>query len=155
MHRYNNKTFTCVGINNTISIIRSKRFQIEKVLIIKGGKADKDQRINNAINLIKKEDYSKAVRILKKILKKKKYQKDPDILNEYAFALRKSGDLAKAETFYNKALDIDPKHNGALEYLGELYVDTKRKDKANILLSKLSNCKCEEYSELKNYIENN
>ena len=115
----------------------------------------KPRAYKNAIKLIKKEDYSKAVTVLEKILGKTKYQKDPDILNEYAFALRKSGDLEKAEIFYNKALDIDPGHKGALEYLGELYVDTKRKDKANQLLSKLKNCKCEEYSELKNYITNN
>ena len=115
----------------------------------------KPRAYKNAIKLIKKEDYSKAITVLEKILGKTKYQKDPDILNEYAFALRKSGDLTKAEIFYNKALDIDPGHKGALEYLGELYVDTKRKDKANQLLSKLKNCKCEEYSELKNYITNN
>ena len=115
----------------------------------------KPRAYKNAIKLIKKEDYSKAVTVLEKILGKTKYQKDPDILNEYAFALRKSGDLEKAEIFYNKALNIDPEHKGALEYLGELYVDTKRKDKANQLLSKLKNCKCEEYSELKNYITNN
>ncbi len=115
----------------------------------------KPRAYKNAIKLIKKEDYSKAITVLEKILGKKKYQKDPDILNEYAFALRKSGDLAKAEIFYNKALDIDPEHKGALEYLGELYVDTKRKGKANLLLSKLRNCKCEEYSELKDYITNN
>ena len=115
----------------------------------------KPRAYKSAVKLIKKEDYPKAIIILEKILDKKKYQKDPDILNEYAFALRKNGKLAKAEAFYNKALDIDPKHNGALEYLGELYVDTKRKDKAILLLSKLRNCQCEEYSELKNYIANN
>ena len=115
----------------------------------------KPRAYKNAVKLIKKEDYSKAITVLEKILGKTKYQKDPDILNEYAFALRKSGDFAKAEIFYNKALNIDPGHKGALEYLGELYVDTKRKDKANLLLSKLRNCKCEEYSELKNYITNN
>ena len=52
MQTFNNKTFTCVGINNTISIIRSKRFQIEKVLIIKNSKAEKDRRLNNTLNLI-------------------------------------------------------------------------------------------------------
>ena len=31
----------------------------------------------------------------------------------------------------------------------------KRKDKANLILVKLENCKCEEYSELKSYIANN
>ena len=82
------------------------------------------------------------------------YITDPDILNEYAFALRKFGVLDKAENYYKKALDIDANHRGALEYLGELYVDTKRIEKAKILLSKLKNCKCEEYSELKSYINN-
>ena len=52
MRTFNNKTFTCVGINNTISIIRSKRFQIEKVLIIKDSKASKNKRLNNALNSI-------------------------------------------------------------------------------------------------------
>ena len=115
----------------------------------------KPRAYKSAIKLIKKENYSKAITVLEKILKNTKYQKDPDILNEYAFALRKSGDLSKAEIFYNKALDINPEHKGALEYLGELYVDTKRKGKANLLLTKLKNCRCEEYSELKDYISKN
>lgn len=54
--------------------------------------------------------------------------------------MRKSGNLVKAETFYNKALNIDPNHKGALEYIGELYVDTKRMDKAKQTLIKLENC---------------
>ena len=52
MQTFNNKVFTCVGINNTISIVRSKRFQIEKVLITKNSKAEKDQRLNTALNSI-------------------------------------------------------------------------------------------------------
>lgn len=52
MQTFNNKTFTCVGINNTISIIRSKRFQIEKVLIIKDSKAGKDRELNKALTSI-------------------------------------------------------------------------------------------------------
>lgn len=115
----------------------------------------KPSSYKKAVKLIKKESYSEAIIILEKVLTKKRYQKDPDILNEYAYALRKSGDLIKAESNYNEALKIDPKHKGALEYLGELYVDTKRKDKAKILLAKLKDCKCEEYSELESYIQNN
>ena len=41
MQTLNNQTFTCVGINNTISVIRSKRFKVEKILIIKNSKAEK------------------------------------------------------------------------------------------------------------------
>ena len=52
MQTFNNKTFNCVGINNTISVLKSKRFQIEKVLIIKNSKADKDKRLYSALKLI-------------------------------------------------------------------------------------------------------
>ncbi len=41
MRKSNRQTFTCVGINSTISIIKSKRFQIEKVLIIRNSQAGK------------------------------------------------------------------------------------------------------------------
>ncbi len=105
-----------------------------------------------AVNLIKKHSFKEAISILESILSKSKYQKDPDILNEYAFSLRKIGNLEKAEEYYNKALKIDPKHKGALEYLGELYVDTKRVDKAKKILIKLEKCKCNEFAELKDYI---
>ena len=77
----------------------------------------KPRAYKNAIKLIKKEDYSKAVIVLEKILEKKKYQKDPDILNEYALHSEKVVILLKQKLFIIKLLDIDPKHNGALEYL--------------------------------------
>ena len=115
--------------------------------------APKPKSFKEAVSLIKNGKYNDAVEAFEIILKNKKNSKNPDILNEYAFALRKSGNLGKAETFYNKALNIDPNHKGALEYIGELYVDTKRIDKAKQTLIKLENCKCPEYAELKSYID--
>jgi len=112
----------------------------------------KPRDYKKAVNLIKKQNYQEALPILESILSKSKYQKDPDILNEYAFTLRKTGNFTKAEEHYNKALKIDPKHKGALEYLGELYVDTKRIDEAKKILVKLEKCKCNEFAELKDYI---
>ena len=53
-----------------------------------------------------------------------------DVYNLMGFALRKTGDYQQAYTFYRKALDFDPNHKGALEYLGELYVETGQVDKA-------------------------
>ena len=50
----------------------------------------KPRAYKKAVKLIKKENYSEAVKLLEEILQKNKYQQDPDILNEYAFALRKS-----------------------------------------------------------------
>jgi tetratricopeptide (TPR) repeat protein len=53
-----------------------------------------------------------------------------DVYNLMDFSLRKTGDYQQAYTFYRKALDFDPDHKGALEYLGELYVETGQIDKA-------------------------
>ena len=59
MRKSNRQTFTCVGINSTISIIKSKRFQIEKLLMLKNSQAEKNQSLSKALkkiepNLIKK-----------------------------------------------------------------------------------------------------
>jgi tetratricopeptide (TPR) repeat protein len=67
------------------------------------------------------------------------------------FSLRKTGDYKQAYTFYRKALDFDPEHKGALEYLGELYVETGQVDKAKenlALLKKLCPGGCEELADL-------
>ena len=66
--------------------------------------------------------------------------------------MRKDGQLEKSEKQYKIALEIDPKHRGALEYLGELYVNTNRLSQAKLLLKKLENCRCKEYSRLESYI---
>lgn len=60
-----------------------------------------------------------------------------DVYNLMGFSLRKTGDLKTAYTFYRKALEFDPEHKGALEYLGELYVETGDMPKARENLVKL------------------
>jgi tetratricopeptide (TPR) repeat protein len=78
-----------------------------------------------------------------------------DVYNLMGFALRKTGDYKQAYTFYRKALDFDPEHKGALEYLGELYVETGQLDKAKenvVLLRKLCPTGCEELADLEEAI---
>ena len=77
-----------------------------------------------------------------------KDKKNPDILNYLGFTSRKSGNFTEAEDYYLKGLSINPKHNGINEYLGELYVQTNRIDKANERLEVLKTCNCKEYQEL-------
>ena len=113
----------------------------------------KPSSYSKVLKLIKKEQFSEAIKTLENILSKSKYQKDPDILNHYALSLRKTKQLDKAEAYYKKALTIDPGHRGALEYLGELYVDTNRKDLAKQILQKLEKCRCPEFAELQSYIQ--
>jgi tetratricopeptide (TPR) repeat protein len=74
-----------------------------------------------------------------------------DVYNLMGFSLRKTGDYKQAYTFYRKALDFDPNHKGALEYLGELYVETGQLDKAkeNVArLKELCPSGCEELADL-------
>lgn len=78
-----------------------------------------------------------------------------DVYNLLGFSLRKSGDRKTALTYYHKALDFDPDHKGALEYLGELYVETGDlpKARANVArLEKLCPNGCEELSDLRKAI---
>ena len=76
-----------------------------------------------------------------------------DTLNYLGFTTRKLGDFKKGEEFYLQGLQIDPKHKGINEYLGELYVVTNRMDLAKERLEVLKDCNCEEYVELKEIIE--
>jgi tetratricopeptide (TPR) repeat protein len=78
-----------------------------------------------------------------------------DVYNLMGFALRKTGDTRQAYTYYRKALDFDPRHKGALEYLGELYVETGQIDKARenvALLKTLCPNGCEELADLEKTI---
>jgi tetratricopeptide (TPR) repeat protein len=85
---------------------------------------------------IKAKQWTSAIRILNG------YVDDgvqhADVYNLLGFSLRKSGDQKQAFTYYRKALDFDPEHKGALEYLGELYVETGQIEKAKENLGKLS-----------------
>lgn len=99
-------------------------------------------------SLIAAKDYRGAIAELTPMLDR--YQ-HADVYNLLGFSLRKTGDLKQAYTFYRKALDFDPDHRGALEYLGELYVQTGQLDKAKLNLARLEAlCPqgCEERSDL-------
>ena len=106
-----------------------------------------------AKTLVKNKKFDKAVAMLEELLKDSKNSSNPDILNDYAYSLRNLKQYAKAEKFYLAALKINPKHAGANEYLGELYLQTKRPEEAKKRLEVLKTCNCEEYKELKEKIE--
>ena len=78
--------------------------------------------------------------------------------NLMGYTLRKQAtpDLEGAERFYNEALRIDPKHRGALEYSGELYLmkgDLPTAEKRLATLDKVCTFGCEQYTDLKKSIE--
>jgi tetratricopeptide (TPR) repeat protein len=74
----------------------------------------------------------------------------------YSHRKAKTPDYAAAERYYNEALRIDPKHRGALEYSGELYLMMGNLPKAEARLAALDKAcfmPCEEYSDLKKAVE--
>ena len=116
--------------------------QEEAVSLVKrAGKLETKGKLEKAKKL-----YSKAFKNLEKADKKDK--NNPDILNYMGFTSRKIGNFAEAENYYLSGLKINPNHNGINEYLGELYVQTGKIDKAKERLKVLSNCNCEEFKEL-------
>ena len=125
---------------------------------------DKYKSAKNLVKRAKKlETKGKTEKALKlynsayeKLLEANKIEsRNPDILNYLGFTLRKVGKFEQAEKYYLKGLEIKPNHNGINEYLGELYIQTDRLDKAKERLAVLKDCNCEEYTELKELIEKN
>ena len=110
-------------------------------LVKRAGKLEKKENLDKAKKL-----YEQAFSKLEKAHKSDK--KNPDILNYMGFTTRKTGNFEKAEKFYLEGLSLKPNHNGINEYLGELYVQTNRIDKANERLEVLKSCNCKEYGEL-------
>ncbi len=123
-------------------------YKAAKKLVIKAKKLEKKDKVEKALKL-----YSKAYDKLLKAYDKDK--ENPDILNYLGFTLRKAGNFEEAEKFYLAGLEIKPDHKGINEYLGELYIKTNRIELAKERLEVLKGCKCEEFEELKELIEEN
>jgi len=120
---------------------KSNYYDDAKKLVVRAGELEKKEKTDKAKKL-----YSQAFKKLEKAYSSEK--KNPDILNYMGYTSRKIGNFEQAEKFYLTGLSIKPDHNGINEYLGELYVQTNRIDKANERLDVLKNCNCEEYKEL-------
>ena len=78
-----------------------------------------------------------------------------DVYNLMGFTLRKTGDYRTSLTYYTKALELQPNHKAAREYLGELYVETGNMEKAKeqlAALAKLCPSGCEEREDLQKAI---
>ena len=89
----------------------------------------------DAVKLINNKSYEAAVDKLFKA--EKNNSNDADIYNYLGFSFRKMGNLDKAAFYYEKALTISPKHKGALEYQGEMFLTQGNLKLAEINLKKL------------------
>ena len=128
-------------------------FFISPVHAVKYDKLKPSALYERAIKYLDKQNYAKANKALKAYTKSE--PDDADGWNLYAYANRKLNKFEKAEMYYEKALNIDPDHKGALEYQGELFMQTNRPDLAQenlIKLVKLCPDSCYELQKLEEYI---
>lgn len=102
---------------------------------------------------IKASNYSGAISTLEAA----NQSNSADWNNLLGYAQRKKSppDLAAAERYYQSALKIDPKHRGALEYYGELFLMKNDLAGAEQMLARLDKAcvfSCEEFRDLKEAI---
>src|SRR6201987_1179489 len=101
---------------------------------------------------IKAQDYAAALAELRDLAED---TQQADVYNLLGFTLRKTGDFKTSLTYYTKALELQPDHKAAREYLGELYVQTGKREKAKEQLAiraKLCPGGCEEREDLRKAI---
>ena len=92
-------------------------------------------RFKDINKLIKLEKFAEAHKMLKSL--KKVNTDEADRLNLLGFTARKSGDLDAAGDYYQQALALNPRHTGALEYQGELFIQLGKIELAKANLAKI------------------
>lgn len=103
--------------------------------------------------LLNANNFKQALSDLKVI--DSEFPNNADVNNLLGYSYRKLKQYKPADTYYKKALKINPNHLGALEYQGELFVLTNKVSSAKknlVKLEKLCGLKCGEYLDLKKAI---
>jgi tetratricopeptide (TPR) repeat protein len=111
--------------------------------------------ISQSRQAIKSKDYALAIKILNDNSDQRQTA-DWNNLMGYSHRKMTPPDLIESEKYYQTALEIDPKHKGALEYYGELLLLKNNLDGAESLLKRLDKvCTfgCDEYRDLKKSIQ--
>ena len=114
-----------------------------------------DTNYTRAKAMIEAKDYKGAVPLLQQVVAKD--PKNADAYNLMGFATRKSGDPNGSLQYYTQALQIDPKHIGAHEYIGEAYLMLDQLPQAEQHLARLDSLcvfGCAEHRMLKTAIAN-
>lgn len=119
--------------------------------------ADTDPAPNDKLSPVRAQIAAKQWRGAIEELKRINDPGSADWNNLMGYSLRKAKtpDYDGAEKYYNEALRIDPKHRGALEYSGELYLikgDLPKAEARLAALDKICRLPCEEYTDLKKAI---
>lgn len=115
--------------------------------------AQADPNWDRATSAIDGKRYAAAIEPLQALAAK--FPENADVLNYLGYAHSQLARYDDAKAFYAKALAINPRHRGANEYLGELYLKLGDLPAAEARLDVLDGAcffGCEEYTDLKEAI---
>jgi Flp pilus assembly protein TadD len=102
---------------------------------------------------VEARDWKIAIERLSKALLQD--DRNPDIENLLGYAYRNAGQLDSAFKHYQRALELNPRHRGAREYLGEAYLlanDVRKAREQLAALRQICLVPCEEYEDLEKAI---
>ena len=83
-----------------------------------------------------REDWPEVIKRMTRVIAERPWHDDAH--NLMGFAYRKLGDYDRALEQYDRALELNPHHRGALEYLGEAYLELDRPELAKGMLDRLA-----------------
>jgi Tfp pilus assembly protein PilF len=109
-------------------------------------------RLTTAREAIAAKSWNKALTELNQAAKTEPRNADVHNLLGYSYRKQAQPNLPKAFEHYKTALQINPQHKGAHEYIGEAFLMDKKPDEAEKHLVQLEkicgNKTCEEYADL-------
>jgi len=145
-------------------------FFISSVSLSAGTTSDSSTKVDNSDQIkilykkaekyIEEDNFKKSLKVLKALTKREDLAGfRADIYNLLGFSYRKLSkpDLDKSFAAYMMAIELDPEHIGAHEYLGELYLMLQDKSKALEMLVRLGDIagkSTKEYLDLEEAINN-
>ena len=120
-----------------------------------------DDEVDAGRAAFEREDWPVVIETMSKVIERRPWDDRAHTL--LGFAYRKLGRYDASLAHYRRALELNPHNRGALEYLGEAYLELDRPEDALRMLARLeSACRrvadpgddawqanCEEWSELK------
>jgi len=112
-----------------------------------GARLDPD--FSNGRLAVEAGDWPAAIRLLSSAALRD--TRNADIQNYLGYAYRNSDDMSSSFKHYSRALQLNPRHRGAHEYLGEAYLKIGNVAKAEEHLSALKSIcliPCPEYGQL-------
>ena len=108
-----------------------------------------DPDYSRGVQALEAKDWKGAIRLLSSAALRD--TRNADLQNYLAYAYRNSGELSLAFKHYSRALELNPRHRGAHEYLGEAYLLIGNLPKAEEHLATLKRIcliPCAEYGHL-------